>query len=646
MKIVLNSLVLQCREDRISINLSHQISFFHGQIGSGKSSIVRLIDFTLGGKLEYTPAIQQELVTATLNVKIGEFDVILERQLDSSVVQVTWKNDQEQAATVLAPIKRSENPIWENTIYSLSDLLFHLMGMKPIMARKSKLQEDTKMIRVSFRDFMWYCYLDQDHLDSSFFRLDDTFKANKSKDVMRFVVGYHSEKLSRLETDLIEKREERNVTINSARELRTFLKRLGFESVGEVEQRIKKTEQKLISARQRRVQLQRNYKDETHIGDNIRQNLRQLTRKLDEEETAIEDLKLRIEEQTSLRSELLSSKFKLARSISIASVLDNVKFDLCPSCGLDISKRVTKSDECYLCHSDTKLASNKQPLEIEGIRLDIDSRIEDLENSIDIHKKSYRRQQKLVKKLRDAKQNMDKRLDEELKNYDSAYLASFRQVDREVARFEERLRGQKRMKELPYEIERLDKKVGTLTGDIESLNRRIVEEKGKLKHADSLIQELEELFKDTLVTVGFPGVSNRDKVEINRTTWNVSIYPYQTPDQSWGFDHAGSGGKKTLFNVSYLLAVHQLAEANKLPLPNLIIIDTPMKNIGEDKNEDIFQKFYEHLYFLADGPLSNTRFVIIDKDFILPSIEVDLYERFMTPDDSNNPPLIPYYTGP
>ncbi|GAI65601.1 unnamed protein product, partial [marine sediment metagenome] len=62
----------------------------------------------------------------------------------------------------------------------------------------------------------------------------------------------------------------------------------------------------------------------------------------------------------------------------------------------------------------------------------------------------------------------------------------------------------------------------------------------------------------------------------------------------WNFYNAGSGGKKTLFNVCYSIAIHLVAANNNLPLPSFLIIDTPMKNIGEDVNKNIFENFYNH----------------------------------------------------
>jgi hypothetical protein len=71
-----------------------------------------------------------------------------------------------------------------------------------------------------------------------------------------------------------------------------------------------------------------------------------------------------------------------------------------------------------------------------------------------------------------------------------------------------------------------------------------------------------------------------------------------------------------------------------------------MKNIGEEVNQDIFHSFYNYLYTLAETSLSDTQFIIIDKEYFSASeYEVEVFERYMTPDEAEHPPLISYYRG-
>ncbi|TMU57445.1 AAA family ATPase [Flagellimonas algicola] len=639
------SLVLQARKERIMIDLSHQISFFHGQIGSGKSSIVRLIDFMIGGNLEFTPAIQQELVSSTMNLRIGNNDVILERKLDSSSIQVTWENEAKERATVSAPLRLADAAIWNDNVFNFNDLVFYLLGMNTPMALKSKINEDTTQIRVGLRDFMWYCYLDQDHLDSSFFRLEDTFKRNKSRDVMKYVLGFHSDTLTLLERDLLNAKEEKNNAISNIKSLKNLLTKFNFETADEIESDINAARESLTDLKLRKERLESTYSSETHIVDELRVGARKNSRNLENSKNALYDLEQRISEQVSLKNELLSSKFKLARSLSVANVLDNVKFDLCPSCGSNIEGRRIEPETCYLCCSDISSDMNDRT-NVENLKIDLDSRILELENSISIHKKELARQKRLIKKQENFRRNIDSRIDQELKNYDSRYLSLFREIDRKIATMEERIKGYLRLKAIPDEIESIEKKFLKIELREQKAKEKISLERSKLTTAKKMVRELEAQFKDTLEIIGFPGINEKDKVSINTSTWNVYVLPKGQDALKWSYENAGSGGKKTLFNVAYLLSLHIVASNNDLPLPNFVIIDTPMKNIGEDVNQAIFDNFYKFLYDISLDELKDTQFIIIDKDFVLPEFEVDMSERYMTPDDPENPPLITYYEGP
>ena len=61
----------------------------------------------------------------------------------------------------------------------LSDLIYVLGGKTPPKVRKSKIDEDSDLARLSLRDLLWFCYLDQDHMDSSFFHLEREADFNK-----------------------------------------------------------------------------------------------------------------------------------------------------------------------------------------------------------------------------------------------------------------------------------------------------------------------------------------------------------------------------------------------------------------------------------------------------------------------------------
>lgn len=650
MKIRLETLTLQCRKSRDVIKFSPHVSYFHGQISAGKSSIARLVDFCLGGKLERTPAITQELVSVQLSTSIEDYEVLFEREAkDSNQVQVTWRNSEGSSGNVLAPITASptRGPIWGDDVYNLSDLIFYLFGLSPIKVRKSA-HPDSKLVRLSFRDIMWYCYLEQGELDSSFFNLEKPIIMSKSRHAMRFIIGAYTEKSNELEIELSKIREQRSTKRDSLEQIRSFLGQFGYSSDQEIISEIEDINSNLENMKSGLSTIRNDYIQDTHFVDDLRNRLRHLNDQLSKEEQVLSDLNARIKEQKSLKAELLTAKFKLARSKSAKAVLADLPFEYCPNCGMKVDLlRDLSSGVCQLCGQYPSERDKKAPMKEEIVRRDIDSRMKELDESLERHAKVSVTQERNLSNLQEEKVLLDTKLEEEMRNYDSRFLARSRETERAIASYEERIRGLKRILRMPKAVTKLEEEVDLLGADGERIKRRLEKERESIKASDKYILDIEDTFLQALLAVGVPGVGEDDTVRINRKTWIPNILTGGDVANSWNFYNAGSAGKKTLINVCYALAIHKVASMHKLPLPTLLIIDTPMKNIGEDVNRDIFVSFYEYLYELAQGPLSNSQFIIIDKEYLPPESNIiDVRERYMTVGDDKHPPLIPYYRGP
>ena len=179
----------------------------------------------------------------------------------------------------------------------------------------------------------------------------------------------------------------------------------------------------------------------------------------------------------------------------------------------------------------------------------------------------------------------------------------------------------------------------------ERIRREMDTERAGLTTAGEVIGDVEKAYLEALLKVGVPGVTPNDTVHINRRSWIPSIWEAGEEELAWSFFDTGSGGKKTLLNVCYALAVHQVAARRNLPLPTFLMIDTPMKNISEDVNKNIFEAFYRYLYEVAKTDLADSQVIIIDKEYVPPPMGIEVVQRFMTPDQAEHPPLISYYRG-
>lgn len=645
MKLKIENLQLLCKQSNEEVPFGEHISFFHGEMGAGKSTIVEMVNFCLGGKLVKTPAISSEVLAVKLLLTVGQTEVLLERDLRSTTsVIASWKNNDELGRLEL-PFEAGTEPLYGDDVYNFSDFLFRAMSVPILKVRSRKDDPDSKLHRVSLRDFWKFCYLDQKHLDSSFFVLDQPIRAEKSKDVLKYVLGLHSDRLNTLQGELSETRQLQRTLREAAEQIHEFLSRFGFSSESEIDLQldvVNNTAEPLELEREQQLTTSSGTKTVSDLDRNEFDRFDQAHRlKLD----AVHDISSKISEQESLIAEFVSMKFKAARSSLATEILQTSDFNACPSCGTSVSKK-TNPDCCKLCKSslsDAPDGFNKQRAVIEQ---DLDDRIKDLKLSVRRLKRSLDTQNRSLEQINSSRLTVQHRIDSNRREIESEYIKSARRIESKLGELNERRRFLSRVRKMPAEIEDRRSKADKLSQKISKITRDIEDEEARFKTGRINVRTLEANFKKVLMAIHFPGLGEKDTISINLRTWLPYIYPDGNSERKWTFDDAGSGGKMVLFKMCFCLAFHLTAAEKNLPIPRLIVIDSPMKNITPDINPDIFKHFYKELYRLLSNELVSWQCVIVDQTFCqFEGFETGVVERKLTKSDPDHPPLIGYYTG-
>jgi len=644
MRVRLQRLVVQTRQTRENIEFS-KVTFIHGPVSTGKSTVVRMIDYCLGGDLEWTPAVRQEFVAATLNLVLGEYDCTIERSAeDGQSVRVSWSGPDGEMGSVNAPLQQQDASILGADIYTLSDLVYHFCGVPPIKVRRRRFDPDSPLVRLSIRDIWPYCYLDQTHLDSSFFRMEDHFRGRKSQDAMRFFTGLHSERLSQLEASLAEAIDEQRTKREAVEQIRGFMKQFDLGSEIEIAERLGAVDREMAEASAQRAQLQQTRLVELHPTDSLRARLRELSRQVEALQQARIDSEDVLAEQRALRAELIATKIKAERVGEASRILQGAKFERCPECGANIAERYVDDGRCQLCGSAPASGHDGSQTELEGLRRDLNSRIDELADSIQRREEAVERMARELEHTTENKRRLDERLGSELATYDSAFLESVRGLDQEIAALEERRASLQQLERMPRAINDLEEQAGALRGRIDRLRAELAGERERLQAAEKNIAAIAERFMSVMLSVGFPGVDRGDEVTIDPRNWMPVVVH---GDQRWGYWDTGSGGKKTLFNVCYALALHAVALERQMPLPTILVIDSPTKNISESENPELVGSLYEEIYRLAREPENDPlQFVLIDSDLVRPTEELRGFVQRRMAGVPEAPSLISYYTGP
>ena len=143
MKLRFEYLQLRCRASVETVRFAERVSFFHGEMSAGKSSIPALIDFCLGGRFPGTPALKQELVSVALQARMGTNTVVIERVAqDAGSAHVTWQTAAGETYMVSAPMRARAEPIFGEDVFSFSDLILRLLGIPVVEVRRRPNDSD------------------------------------------------------------------------------------------------------------------------------------------------------------------------------------------------------------------------------------------------------------------------------------------------------------------------------------------------------------------------------------------------------------------------------------------------------------------------------------------------------------------------
>lgn len=311
---------------------------------------------------------------------------------------------------------------------------------------------------------------------------------------------------------------------------------------------------------------------------------------------------------------------------------------------LNSTRRFGNGGEVELQCGTPRAEVKDSPIEAEVFRRDLNDRIDQIADALTRRQQEIGRMERLLAIARTRKSTLDRQLQNDLARYDSSFIESIREVDREAATWTERARSLQQLRQMPEAITTLEQEAGALQGTIDVLKSSLDAERAKLRAGDDHVAAFAEAFKEVLLAAKFPGLYPNDEIHLDPRNWAPAVVH---DGVEWRFFDTGSGGKKTAFNVCYALAIHKVAIERGLPVPKILIIDSASKNISREKNPELIRGVYDQIYSLVLGDAHRrTQLLLIDSDYVAPQAKVKgLFWRRMA-GQPNAPALIPYYVGP
>jgi len=572
-----------------------------GPIGSGKSSMLELLKYGLGGSAKVMPAVRDNVRTVVLRVMVGDEHWELTRGLGSPILQVYDLKLQESLGEWAATNRQNMRRVG-------SELMRALNLPADWRIPRSRKRPTDETVPVSFWDVHKYLYLDQNRIDQSVIGHDDANLNNKRLAVFELLYGLANARTVELLTERGRRRAEAKRLHESAHSVARFLEDMGEPDASELGARRLALLTELAAAREALERAKRDA-EQGLVAREVLAAVTNARARYDDLTSQQVALANTVEEAESVVAQLDLEEQRLKRGASASTTLSGLEFVQCPRCLQSLPDGRFDDSHCHLC------GQPQEPLE-GGKPVDALLRV-------------VREQRRETRDLLAADRESLQAIGAETEVAHASLLAELRRVSEDDGRPTLPYLGviedaTARVAACEAALSRLDETesrwsthsdMNQEAKNLEVTAREMAEEEARLKlelsENTTRLLELSELFAEILASLRDPWFT---EAHIDSETY-LPIVDGEKFDML-----AVGGGRKTIVNLSYHLAnlYMSISEGVEMLMPTLLVVDSPRKNVGEGAlDRSVVAAIYARLRTLQAASPGQFQIIFADNDMPL-----------------------------
>lgn len=598
---MIESLEVRTETDEKTYRFRTGVNAVTGPVGSGKSSMLELLKYGLGGSAKVMPAVRDHVRVVKVKFRAGDEHWEFSRELRSNVIQVIDLKTQESLGEWAATNRQNMRRV--------GPALLDALGLpSDWRIPKSRKKPTDETVPVSFWDVHKYLYLDQNRIDTSVIGHEDPNLNNKRIAVFELVYGLANEQTVQLLTERGRRRAEAAALRKNAGAIAGFMQDMGDPDRVELAARKAGLVKELTRSRDALAEA-RTAAQGGLVSAETLNALGAERARLDELLAQRDALKASVEEAHSVRAQLILDEQRIKRSSAASSSLSGLEFVQCPRCLQGLPENRFAEALCHLCGQHQEPEEGTKP---------VDSLL-----------KVVREQRKETESLADEDVVAIGRLNAQIELAELAVLAQLRAVSSTheprtvpyIGNLEQAVVQVASTEAAIQRIEDVEARWATQTGlhqeadDLEVAAREMAAEEARvrleLSEDSTFLADLSRLLDEILHDLRLPWL---DEAHVDPTDF-LPIVDGEPFDKL-----AVGGGRKTIVNLAYHLAnlYMSLSEGTDMLLPTLLVVDSPRKNVGEGAlDKAVVESIYARLRTLHT--VSGDRFQIIFADNDMPA---------------------------
>ncbi|MGI3743914.1 MAG: AAA family ATPase [Janthinobacterium lividum] len=548
-----------------------------GDMDCGKSSILNLIDYCLGGNnsnLLYEE-ISAKGRSAQLEIDLSGTICTFERSIfhAESAIKVYMCNLDETENAF--PMLMSGSSTQEMPDGWVSDFILDSLGIAKVSIKESRYRDDAGSDRLSFRDLMKLLYLKQTKVGAdSLLNHGNNALFNKNIEVQKFVYNIHDNKIAGLDKELAGEASELNKLKAAQAAVSKFLADVKVSMQAASEDDLQLVEDDLQTLEESGEELKGDYQFATDLALSMAEDIAGLKSELAKKRNAIDDNLRKYKSFTSLKS-------------TYQNDLECLKVSKVTRDNISIDKLKEHELSCPLCRSSIPISSDYLEADV------IDSEITSIKNRASGVQLMLDRIWNENRQLAQDADNISVSLNNVSVEFDSlnienisALLKSIETIERQKVELRVRIAQYKRDISISSKYDDLSKKIESKESVISRLKLSIKIAQEALVGLDSVVETLSGIFR---FYVRHSGLQN-----VRDVYFDKKFIPHF---REMSYYNHSSGGVRTIASILSFAARLKFLLTAPGNLPTFLMVDTPGQNIGRNVRDDEDSEFSDPVVY-------------------------------------------------
>ena len=569
-----------------------------GQTGVGKTTLLELIKYGLGGDGQLAPVARRHISDVHVSIHIGSLRLQLSRGLDPERQRTIRLHD-------LITRERMPDHSVGGDERPISNLLLTAMGLETgLRAAARGGRSSSAGAQITFNDVFRFMYVPQSEMNRDIGLSQQGYYDPKRKSVFELLFEITSASMLQMRSEINTLKSEIDIAARDAEVVHQFLSDTGLTTRFEAEIKLAESQQEELIAKTTLAALQDQLAD---VVDREAQVLREL---LNDAERSLADarqlgteLRRQREEYNTERRRIQLDLDRLARMDAAGLRLAAIEFSVCPRCTQRLDQRQVPAGQCPVCLQDDVVAGLPVADQYESEQLqaqlaEIGDQLRIISDQGAQTSEAIRSREGLVAALT---AQVDQRTATRVTPRLQAYADAAAKAERSIAEqrsLDQVLRQWDRAEDLTAKAEELTRRRTRLQSELRRLEGDLS------RRRTQLFADLDEEFQNTVTDFGIPSIE----------TASISPDTYLPILNGEPFNEVSAGGGIiTATQVAYWISLVTVATRRRdTHFPAFLLLDSP--RLALNAEDDIAAQMYRRFATQVAVIPGRLQFIIADND--------------------------------